>query len=34
MIQMSFSRDFHSYVGGIFLTHYLQYFQVYVHFAN
>lgn len=33
MIQMSFSRDFHSYVGGIFLTH-LQSFQVYVHFAN
>ena len=33
MIQMSFSRDFHSYVGVIFLTH-LQSFQVHVHFAN
>lgn len=35
MIQMSFSRDFNSYmyVGVIFLTH-LQYFQVHVHFAN
>lgn len=33
MIQMSFSRDFNSYVGVIFLTH-LQSFQVYVHFAN
>lgn len=30
---MSYSRDFNSYVGVIFLTH-LQYFQVHVRFAN